>query len=50
MGLSPADLGEEEVIRLVGENPRILIRPLLTDGHRVLLRFKEEDYAEFTGR
>ena len=50
MGLSSPDLDEEEIIRLIGENPRILIRPLLTDGQRVLLRFKEEDYAEFTGR
>ena len=50
MGLSLAGLGEEEIIRLIGENPRILIRPLLTDGQKVLQGFNEKDYEEFTGQ
>ena len=31
---------------LINENPRILIRPLLTDGKKLLLGFKEAQYQE----
>lgn len=40
------NLTEDQVIQLLIENPRILIRPLLADGEKVLLRFKEEQYQQ----
>lgn len=39
---------EEEVAALIRANPRIMVRPLLTDGHRLLKGFKAEEYQNFT--
>lgn len=36
----------EELAALVQENPRILIRPLLSDGSILLTGFKEEKYQQ----
>ena len=43
------DLGaidEKNLVDLIQANPRILIRPLLTDGKELLLGFKEGDYRD----
>lgn len=43
------DLGaidEKNLVDLIQANPRILIRPLLTDGNELLLGFKEGDYRD----
>lgn len=47
MNVSLPELGDDDIIRLIQQNPRIIIRPLLTDGQRVLLRFNEQDYEKF---
>jgi len=47
MNVSLSELNNNDIIELMQQNPRIIIRPLLTDGQQVLLRFKEKDYHEF---
>ncbi len=47
MTVDLSKLGDADIIRLIEENPRIIIRPLLSDGQRVLLGFNEHDYIEF---
>jgi Spx/MgsR family transcriptional regulator len=38
---------EQEIYELVSANPRILIRPLLSNGKKLLIGFKEEQYREY---
>ncbi len=38
---------EQEIYELISANPRILIRPLLTNGKKLLKGFKEEQYREY---
>lgn len=40
-------LDEGEVINLIKENPTLLVRPILTDGHKMMVGFKETDYHDF---
>jgi|LSQX01.2.fsa_nt_gb arsenate reductase-like glutaredoxin family protein len=47
MNVSLSELNNDDVIRLMQQNPRIIIRPLLTNGQQVLLRFSERDYHQF---
>lgn len=47
LNVSLDSMGEAQAIQLMLENPRIIIRPLLSDGRRLLLRFDEEKYAHF---
>ena len=42
-------IDEKSVVDLIQENPRILIRPLLTDGNILLSGFKEADYQASLG-
>jgi regulatory protein spx len=39
-------LDEEAAADLISNNPRILIRPLLTDGKKLILGFKEVEYQQ----
>lgn len=36
----------EEASQLVAQNPRIMYRPLLTDGERLVIGFKPEEMAK----
>lgn len=48
----PADIDKmnnEEVAKIINENPRILLRPILTDGVSLVSGFKEENYQQFVG-
>lgn len=40
-------MNENQVFELVAANPRILVRPLLSDGKKVLMGFKEDQYRKF---
>ena len=39
-------MDEKNLVDIIQANPRILIRPLLTDGNELLLGFKEADYRD----
>jgi arsenate reductase (glutaredoxin) len=39
-------LSETEMLELLASNGRLIKRPLLTDGKKVTIGFKEEDYAK----
>ncbi|NLV21705.1 MAG: hypothetical protein GXY49_06940 [Syntrophomonadaceae bacterium] len=38
---------EQEIYELISANPRILIRPMLSNGKKLLTGFKEEQYREY---
>ena|GEM_PF-389393 len=38
---------EQEIYELISANPRILVRPMLTNGKKLLKGFKEEQYREY---
>ncbi len=40
MGVDPENIGEEEAVKVAGENPRVLIRPIITRGEKIVLGFK----------
>lgn len=40
-------MNETEIYDLINTNPRILIRPLLSDGEKVLLGFKVDQYKAY---
>ncbi len=46
MGVKLDSVTEEEATRLMQENPRIISRPLLTNGQQALIWFKEEGYRQ----
>jgi len=37
-------LTDEEIIKLLQENPSMMIRPLLTNGIKLVKGFKEDEY------
>ncbi len=47
LGLDLSTTSDEEAARLIFENPRIMRRPLLTDGKELLFGFDAEKYAAF---
>jgi Spx/MgsR family transcriptional regulator len=40
-------MNEQEIFMLISENPRILVRPLLSNGQKLLTGFKEEQYRAY---
>lgn len=40
-------LTDEEVVKLIQENPRIMLRPVLKKGKKAITGFKESAYGEF---
>ncbi len=46
MDINLDDKTEEEATQLMQDNPRIIARPLLTNGQQALLWFSEEGYQE----
>ena len=43
-------MGEEEQLRLLATNGMLVKRPLLIDGDRVLIGFKEAEWTEIPKR
>lgn len=50
LGVTLSELSQEDLLRMMADNPRVMIRPMLSDGQRVLLGFHETKYAEFVSR
>ena len=50
MAVDLTELGESDIIRLMVDNPRIIIRPLLSDEQQLLQGFNEQDYINFTSQ
>ncbi len=50
LGLDLEKLSDGEAARLINEHPKIMRRPLLSDGKKLAAGFKAEDYAAVTGR
>jgi len=46
LGLAGKELSDEQWLDLIEETPRLLRRPILTDGERVLVGFSEAEWAE----
>lgn len=46
LGIDRDAVDDHEAARLISENPRIMIRPLLGDGRRVVAGFDQEKMAE----
>ncbi|MFC0211496.1 arsenate reductase family protein [Paenibacillus chartarius] len=42
-------MSEEEMIRLLASNGRLIKRPVVTDGHHVTVGYKEDQYTEIWG-
>ena len=40
-------LTDEEVVKLIQENPRIMLRPVLKKGKKAITGYKESTYEEF---
>ncbi|NMA15131.1 MAG: transcriptional regulator [Clostridia bacterium] len=44
------NMSDEEVVKLIQENPSIMVRPILTDGHQIVVGFKEAAYQIFMNK
>jgi arsenate reductase-like glutaredoxin family protein len=42
-------MSDGEIIKLIRDNPLLMIRPLLTDGITLVTGFKEDEYQELIG-
>ncbi len=49
MGLALDRINNREAARLIEENPRIMRRPLLSDGKGLVVGFDPEGYLRMTG-
>ena len=47
MSINLTELDDKGIVQLIDGNPRIIVRPILTDGKRILFGFKEQDYLDF---
>jgi len=45
-----AAMGEEDIVRLIQDNPSIMVRPILTDGASLITGFREAEYRAFLDR
>jgi arsenate reductase-like glutaredoxin family protein len=50
MGKDAALLEEREAVSLIQENPRVMVRPVLTDGVSAVAGFDAAAYAALLGR
>ncbi len=42
LGIKLEDLSEQEIAEMLTSNPKAMYRPLLTDGKRLVVGFKQE--------
>lgn len=47
LGIKAEQLNQQQALDLLMANPRLLKRPVLVCGKRVLTGFKEEEYSNF---
>ncbi|OPL10991.1 MAG: hypothetical protein AVO34_02510 [Firmicutes bacterium ML8_F2] len=47
--LAADKINDQEAARLIKENPRIMRRPLFTDGKTLVIGFDPEGYAKIIG-
>jgi arsenate reductase-like glutaredoxin family protein len=47
MELDLSKLDEPDAIKALQENPKIMYRPILTDGERIVVGFKEDEFKNF---
>ncbi len=47
LAVSLTELDDNGIIQLIENNPRIIIRPIISGGKRLLFGFKEQDYLDF---
>ena len=47
LAVNLTELDDRDVVPLIEDNPRIIIRPIISDGKRILFGFKEQDYLDF---
>ncbi len=40
-------LEDDEALKLLKENPKIMYRPILTDGKKITIGFKEENFRAY---
>jgi arsenate reductase len=40
-------LEDDDALKLLKENPKIMYRPILTDGRRITIGFKEENFNTY---
>lgn len=48
MKIDISTVSESEAVELIQKNPKIMYRPLLTDGERIIVGFKPDEYATMT--
>jgi arsenate reductase (glutaredoxin) len=46
MNLDLNEIGDEEAAKLINENPKIMIRPLLSDGKKISIGFDFDRFAD----
>jgi Spx/MgsR family transcriptional regulator len=46
MGISAQNLSERDMAELLSANPKVIFRPLLTDGKRLVIGFNPEQIEE----
>lgn len=44
-----ASMGESEVARLIKENPKMMVRPVLADSRQAVVGFNENGYRQLMG-
>lgn len=47
LGIKADQLDDQLALKLMMENPRLMVRPVLVRDNQVLIRFKEEEYNKF---
>lgn len=45
-----AEMKDSEIADLIKDYPRIMVRPIISDGQRMLTGFKEDEYSAFFSR
>ncbi len=48
LAVSLTELDDNGIVQLIEDNPRIIIRPIISDRKRLFFGFKEQDYLDFT--
>lgn len=46
MNLDSNEINDEEAAKLIYENPKIMIRPLLSDGKKISIGFDPDRFAD----
>lgn len=47
LAVTLTDLDDKGIIKLIEDNPRIIVRPILTGDNSIIFGFKEQEYLDF---